>query len=255
MRLLMIFLIALSSLPARSEENINMILVTAESRHHATEEDGTGLYWDILRAVFEPQGIQVASYNTSFGRAIGLVRYRQADAIVGVYEREADTHGLLLPDMHLDSDVVSVVFKKGHISWQGWQALDGLHIGKVRGYSIDERLDYDLRPHRLRNHHQLLHYLKKGDLDVVVNTRNNLRIDMQQGQLDPEQWEVITVDARPFFVAFANTPRGRLLAQKFDTGMSQLIGTAKLGTLYEHWQWDSFDYDSRNSTLVAERYR
>ena len=230
-----------------------VIHITAENRDKATHADGSGLYWDMLRAVFEPQGIEVQPETAPYTRAVGMVRYRQADAVVGVYQREAEEHGLVLPEWHLDSDVISVVFRKGQLQWQGWEALKGLHVGKVRGYRIDGAEDEFLRPHRLRHQQQLLHHLKKGDIDVMINARNSLWSEVEQGQLDPQQWSVFTVDAHPVYIAFADTERGRTLAQHFDQGMSRLIGSAQLSELFNHWQWDTFEYDSRHSTLVAKR--
>ncbi|ASP37302.1 hypothetical protein CHH28_00765 [Bacterioplanes sanyensis] len=246
--------ILLLGVPAQAELELSSIHITAENRSNATHRDGSGLYWDMLRAIFEPQGIEVKAETGSYTRAVGLVRYKKADAVVGIYEREAQAAGLVLPDWHLDSDVVSVVFRKGSMQWQGWQALQGMTVGKVNGYRIDGADDQLLKPRQPRYHQDLLHHLQQGRLDVVINARNSLWFDIQNGHFDPQHWEVLTVDAHPIYVAFADTERGRELAQRFDQGMSRLIGSAQLGELFDHWQWDNFDYDSRNSTLVAERY-
>jgi len=47
---------ALAVSPARA---LDTIRVSSEQWDHATHRDGSGLYWDIIRAVYEPAGIEV----------------------------------------------------------------------------------------------------------------------------------------------------------------------------------------------------
>ncbi len=50
-----------------------------------TQEDGRGVAWDLLRAVYEPAGVRLRIANEPYTRAVGLVLRGEADAWVGAY--------------------------------------------------------------------------------------------------------------------------------------------------------------------------
>ncbi len=67
-----------------------------------TQADGQGMGWDILRAVFEPEGVKLEIRSVPYTRSIGLVQRGEMDAQVGAYRDE--TEGLLYPQWHYDVD-------------------------------------------------------------------------------------------------------------------------------------------------------
>ena len=53
------------------------IIMASEEWTNATNRDGTGLYWDIFRAVYEPVGIKTKFVIQSFDGSVNLVKKKQ----------------------------------------------------------------------------------------------------------------------------------------------------------------------------------
>ena len=62
-----------------------VIVFASEEWANATNKDGTGLYWDIFRAVYEPVGIKTKFIIRSYKGSVILVKKNQADAAVGIH--------------------------------------------------------------------------------------------------------------------------------------------------------------------------
>ena len=61
------------------------IIFASEERSNATNRDGTGLYWDIFRAVYGSMGIKTKIIIQSYNGSVSLVKQHKADAAVGIY--------------------------------------------------------------------------------------------------------------------------------------------------------------------------
>ena len=100
-----------------AEQEITTIHFASEEWEGFTNADGTGLYWDIFRMIYEPVGISVQFEIVPYIRATKMVQDQQADAAVAVYFDEFDQ--ALFPIRHFDYDVVSALFKKGNVGAWG----------------------------------------------------------------------------------------------------------------------------------------
>ncbi|SVJ65325.1 Uncharacterised protein [Klebsiella pneumoniae] len=74
MRLLVLFC-CLWLLPgvASAAPSVGEIRVVSETWTRYTQEDGRGVAWDLLRAVYEPAGVRLRIANEPYTRAVGLV--------------------------------------------------------------------------------------------------------------------------------------------------------------------------------------
>ena len=64
--------------------SLGEIILASEERSNATNKDGTGLYWDIFRAVFGSVGIKTKMIIRSYDGSVSLVKQQKADAAVGI---------------------------------------------------------------------------------------------------------------------------------------------------------------------------
>ncbi len=87
------------------------IFVVAEKWEGYTNDDGTGLYWELLRLVYEPIGIKLKYKNFPYARAQKMVRGKKADAIAGPYKGEFEP--AIFAKWHIDRDAVGASYKKG----------------------------------------------------------------------------------------------------------------------------------------------
>lgn len=85
MKYLFLTFLTLFSIHAQSTKEI---IVATESWEDATNRDGTGLYWDIVEAVYTPLGYTIDKKHTSYSKARDLVMANQADMWLAAYKDE-----------------------------------------------------------------------------------------------------------------------------------------------------------------------
>ena len=94
------------------------IILASEEWANATNKDGTGLYWDIFRAVYEPVGIKTKFIIHSYKGSVSLVKKNQADAAVGIHPEKIQ--GALSSQYPFVKDYLLVLFKKNKVDqWNG----------------------------------------------------------------------------------------------------------------------------------------
>ena len=108
--LILLFLLWPICLPAMAGNSPGEIILASEEWINATNRDGTGLYWDIFRAIYEPMGIKTKIIFRSYKGSVGLVKNNQADAAVGIYPYEIQ--GTLFSKFPFVKDYVLALFKK-----------------------------------------------------------------------------------------------------------------------------------------------
>ena len=82
--LLLLSLVLLLVCPAYGQDITSIDLVT-DQWDDCTNADETGLYFDIVRAVYEPEGINVNIQFASYDESKEIVLGGKADALIGPY--------------------------------------------------------------------------------------------------------------------------------------------------------------------------
>ena len=117
--------------PALAGNTPAEIILASEEWANATNRDGTGLYWDIFRAVYEPVGIKTKFIIRSYKGSVSLVKKNKADAAVGIYPEEIK--GALFSKYPFVKDYVLVLFKKNKLSqWNGQETLKNKKVGWIK---------------------------------------------------------------------------------------------------------------------------
>ena len=129
---------------------------------------------DILRAVFEPQGIDVEYRVMGWERAVEEARLGHVAAVIGAVKDEAK--GFVLPEEEIGYDFFAFFVRQGD-PWlyRGPESLLGRRVGIPAGY----RLSPDI---------QAFYEAHKKEIDIYWSgreqpTRHNLRL-LMEGRLD-----------------------------------------------------------------------
>jgi polar amino acid transport system substrate-binding protein len=100
------------------------INIASEEWENSVQADGTGLYLDILRLIYEPLGIKVECTITDYARSVALVKQGKKDVWLGSYMDEEEN--IIYPKWHFDADIVAAIYKKTpDFQWQGEKSLAG----------------------------------------------------------------------------------------------------------------------------------
>jgi polar amino acid transport system substrate-binding protein len=199
------------------------IILASEEWLNATNRDGTGLYWDIFRAVYEPVGIKTKFIIRSYKGSVSLVKKKKADAAVGIYPE--GIQGALFSKFPFIKDYVLVLFKKNKLnSWNGQETLTDKKIGWIKGYAYDEYLEVPVVKKEYTTREYILQLL---DVESVLN----------KGIIDPSRYTVETVLELERYLVFADNKKGKEFKKIYDHRFPHLVRSGEIEKLFAKWNW------------------
>lgn len=209
------------------------IRIASEVWEAHTQADGSGLAWDVLRTVYEPAGVQLSIQSVPYTRSIGLVQRGAADAWVGSYLNEVE-QGVFYPRWHYDADQIAALgLQDTPIPTQ--DSLGEFRLVWMRGYEYQRYLP-NLRQYReVFSRSGILGMLELGHADFYIDALTEVE-DVLSNASQPARYRVTLLTQLPIYLGFADTPRGRTLAELFDARMDSLVADGSLRPIFQRWQ-------------------
>jgi polar amino acid transport system substrate-binding protein len=233
---IMFFMFCPIYFPALAGNTPAEIILASEEWANATNRDGTGLYWDIFRAVYEPVGIKTKFIIRSYKGSVSLVKKNQVDAAVGIYPEEIK--GALFSKYPFVKDYVLVLFKKNKLrQWNGQETLKNKKVGWIKGYSYDDYLEVPVIKKEFNRRESILRRLDNDQLDFFMDTRNDVESVLNKDIIDVTRYTVETVLELERYLVFANNKKGRELKKIFDHRFPQLVKSGEIEKLFAKWNW------------------
>jgi polar amino acid transport system substrate-binding protein len=220
---------------------VEQIKVVSEVWANASEHSGRGLYWDILRLVYEKENISLSFETMPYARSIIKVQSGKADAWVGAALNEVAD--IIYPKYPLDEDHYYALYLKGSVSdWQGQQSLENKRVGWVHGYALDQHLKVKVQAKEFIKFKVGLNRLKSGELDFILDAKYDLEQAMIALGKDSSQYQMQKIIELPIYLGFANNDRGRYLAKVYDQRLAELIASGEIRALFDKHQWPSYPF-------------
>ena len=212
------------------------IIFASEERSNATNRDGTGLYWDIFRAVYSSMGIRTKIIIQSYNGSVSLVKQHKADAAVGICPDSI--RGAAFSRYPFVKDYVLVLFKKSKFrQWDGQQTLKNKRVAWMKGYAYDDYLEVPVNKKEFYTREAILRRLDRDQIDFFMDTRNDVESVLNKGIIDVTRYTVETVLQLERYLVFANTDKGKALKKIFDFRFPYLVKTGEIERLYDKWNW------------------
>jgi polar amino acid transport system substrate-binding protein len=237
-----IFLIVLLSLFLFSEINaqaageVNNIYIVTPSWEKITNEDGTGLYFDIVQLVYQPFSIKLDYRIVPWKRAVKMVNFHEADALLGGYYISREGISDLFPHYPIGSEAASVLCKKSTIeNWQGHKSLTGLKLAWIRDYNYNRYLNVRIDWQETDYEKQGWKLVDTGRIDCYMENLNILHRYIKENKVDMSKYDIHIVYTRNLFMRFANTPKSRRLIEIYDSRMPGLIKSGEIKKLFDKW--------------------
>ena len=233
---ILIFLLSTIYFSALAGSSPAEIVLASQEWANATNKDGTGLYWDIFRAVYEPVGIKTKFIIRSYKGSVSLVRKNQADAAVGIHPEKIQ--GALSSRYPFVKDYVLVLFEKTKLyQWNGQETLEDKKVGWIKGYSFDEYLEVPVIKREFAKRENILRRLDKDQIDFYMDTRNDVESVLNKGIIDVTRYTVETVLELERYLLFANNKKGKELKKIFDDRFPDLVKSGEIEKLLAKWNW------------------
>ena len=220
-------------------QSISQILVVSEVWEDCTNEDGSGLYYDILRAVYEPEGIGVTTKAVPYVRSTVMVQTGKADVVVGSYIDEIGN--VTYPEKYFDADDVSAMFlKRNESSWTGESGLRDKKCSYIRGYEMNEYIDVPIQVYEVDDREAALKMLSAGRIDYFLDNYAELETALEENPSYNGQVTIESIKNLYLYMGFQNNASGKKLAEIWDTRIEEMKSSGELYQIYD--EWDSGDW-------------
>jgi len=207
------------------------VFVVSESWEEYTNKDGSGLYFDIVKLVYEPIGIKVKIKIYPYTRAVQMVKKKQADFWLGSFFNEEDY--ALYPKYHFDKDIVSAMFKKDkYKEFKGIETLRNQKVGWIRGYAYDEDIDIPMQINKRNTRISLLKSLKKNRFDIILDDKYDIKHAIKKINFDVSEYAFIEILESNLYPAFRDDEKGEELRKIWNERMKTLIENGLLKKVY-----------------------
>ena len=240
MKALLLFLSISFCHPSIGVANAETIRWVTESWKNYTNKDGSGLYHDIVQAVFAEH--QLAIVYMPWKRALLKVKNGKADMAGAT----SFVEGYTRPDIAILATPISILFHKDNMNFSTIASLQN-HVAVwaspyedelfssanrpfIKGFSVQEReIAYKL--------------LLSGRADYFLDAKSLHQAWLQRlavrskGKLQASDYQLVDIEQLQLYMIFTKNKRGQRLKEIFEQGMSKLIQNDQLGKIYEKYHF------------------
>ena len=223
-----------------AEDIPHTIKIEAEAWPRATEVDGRGMYWDIIRKIYEPEGVKVELGTSTYTRSVGLMKSGEVDAMVGAYANEIE--GALYAKSHFDTDVVAALFKKNSVTWQGEASLKGKHIASIKGYQLSDYISVPFKVHEYRDRKEIIRLLDDEKIDFFVDAQMDIQEELKKSYIPKNTFQLEIVKQLKVYIVFCDNDRGKYLRDMFDQRFNSLLQEGEIKRIFDKWNWPLYPF-------------
>jgi len=235
-----VFVLLLSCSLMYAKETKEIVIAT-QSYKGATNRDGSGLYWDILKTVYEPLGYTIIKKYAPYNKAAQMLRSGKADLCLASYKD--DKEFALYPKYYFDQKILIAMYNNESIEeWKGKKSLLDLNVGWVRGYDYEKYLNVKVRKQEMSNRTNGIKLLKNERIDVFIDDREDIRPYIARAKLNLKNFTKKIILQLKLYPAFSNNEYGRELQETWDERMKELIKTEAFKELYFNSEYTPFPY-------------
>ena len=150
-----------------------------------------------------------------YSRTVFTVKQKKADAFTASYLNEQEW--AVYPKNWFDLDIVQAIFPKGkHKDFKGQRSLEGKKVAWMREFKLEKYFKVKTKFREVNNRQSGFNLLNAGKLDFWIDPAVLLEPDWKNLTVKKEDYEAHDVLYLPMCMAFANTPRGKKLAELWD---------------------------------------
>lgn len=220
-----------------TRDDIRTINIAAPEWEDFTNADGTGLYWEVVKAVYEPLGIQVKASIIPWNRGVKMVtKYGVMNAIIG--ENKKTNENFIFPDYAIDVEYMSVIsLESRNLRWNGMQDFTGRTVGWMKNYNLveAEHRDFDLFEYRYVS--QGVDLLQERRLDFMIEEWDEFAEVVAKKGLDFTSFVIQDLpEGTDVYVAFVDSPLSKTLIEIYNERIVELYNDQTLQGIYSKWQ-------------------
>jgi len=228
-------------------EDVQKLNIASEEWKKYTESNGKGLYWDIIKRVYEMDNIKLNIFTVPYARSIYLVKNEKADAWVGSYINEEIF--ALYPKWHFDADIVSVLFKKERFpDWDGIKSLANMKVGWIREYDYQKYIDVKMNIVEINSRKSALGRLLKDRIDFYIDDAVDIQCILNNNKyltkigFNMKDFRIVKLFQLNIYLGFVNNKRGKLFRSIWDKNFLILLKNGTIKSLFVQYNEKVFPF-------------
>jgi polar amino acid transport system substrate-binding protein len=213
------------------------ITLASDTWHDLTRKDGTGLYFDLIRAVFARAGVQVSTQIMPYARSVAMVRDQRVDAWVASFMHEKDFP--LYPKWHFDRNAQMVVFRADSATpFRDEASLAHRKVAWLRDFGLDRYIKAPMQATEVDTIASAFGMLQRKRVDFFIGAQSDLADHIRDAKVDMSAYRMEFVKHLGLYLAFANTPKGAALRTLWDAEMETLHRDPAFRAIYKQYGMD-----------------
>lgn len=220
-------------------KNIKKITIVAPELEGGTTEEGSGIYFELLKLIYSPIGIVTETGVAPFVRVKMLLTTNEIDASVSFYPAEvALANGLdyyQTPKRAINTERLIAIFKNNSTKWNFPDSLTGKRVAWMDGYDFQNGIPVDYEYQRITSQLQGLKLLQMGRIDYYLDNEYDIKRTIKKYNFDAQHYSMQLILENKLHVAFSKTQKGNKLIELFDCRMDELRESGELEKLYDKW--------------------
>lgn len=237
--LVLSFIILLMALPALCADTYpREVVVTGPSWQNFTNEDGTGLYHELLHAAYAPLGMEVKRVYAPSERAYEMVREGRADFMTC---NDLPVPQLVPATRPMYENNFHAFFKKTNVpNWKGAKSLVGRQVVWRKGYYSPENFPEGIRYRELVSGASCLGVVILGRADFYIDDISLIRMSLEKNKMpfNMDEFDIRPVGKRTYYPMFADTPEGRESMKTYEKAMDALYKSGKMKKIFDKWDFE-----------------
>lgn len=228
------FISTVSALSEESKKITEINIVTPEFKDQ-TNKDGSGLFFDLIRKVYEPSGIKMTYEIMPWKRAEMMISQKKADAMLcarKLKERLTTKYPMFV-------EHTAVIFRKDNIkNWIGFDTLKDKNVVWIRGYDfhLDMRLKHlNMNWHEVDTHDQVWKLINAGRYDFYMDALIDMEMYIKHNKVDMSLFQTEIIWSDNAYMSFAKTEKSNDLIDIYDRRIIELFNSGELEKLFKKW--------------------
>ncbi|MBF0360741.1 MAG: transporter substrate-binding domain-containing protein [Oligoflexia bacterium] len=214
-------------------------VVTAEWRDYTL--GGKGLYIDLLKEVFESEGIKVVVVLQPYKRATQeFLVQKKFDALLGSYAESR----VIVPKYYLGNDKLTIAYNKNKVKkWNGINDLKDKIVAWEGGYGLDRYgiIKVPVKVFEISDIESAIKMLARERIDYIIDYPQMNDIIKKLNLTNKIECKINIIQGPNSHIGFHDNARGRKLIEIWDRKMDQLFKSKRLQKMYQNISDDSYD--------------
>lgn len=229
------FFLTVLTTPVLAEDSGNIIITAGPSWKNFTNQDGSGLYHDIIKLVFADFSIQ--HIYASSDQANELVAVGRAD--IKLCETNFEPPLLLAKQPMYENAFYTLYLKERIGNWRGVETLAGKKLVWREGYYSQVDFPVEIISNPVRSGESALMMVILGRADFYVDDMALIKQTFAAAEedLDLNRFGIKMIGSRKYYPVFSDTERGRKLRDYYQREFKRLYREGALQQIYQRWNF------------------